>query len=290
MNESLIPPSELPLNADGSAYHIALKPEEVADTVITVGDPGRVLLMNKYFDHIECEKHRREFVSITGRVGEKRITVISTGIGPDNIDIVLNELDVLVNIDLKTRMIKPEKKSLQVIRLGTSGAMQENIPVDSIVLSAAVIGMDNLMHFYEVDWTEEETGMRTHLHQHLALTDFKEKPYCASADSNVLKKFSSLGQSGITVTCPGFYGPQGRQLRGVPAHKNYLDTLRSFRFGNWRTTNFEMETSAIYGLSRMLGHRALSISYIVANRITHQFSADHSAGIDKMISNALDLI
>jgi uridine phosphorylase len=282
--------SELIINKRGAIYHLNLRPEELADTVITVGDPDRVARVSRHFDSIEHRHQHREFITHTGYIGKKRISVISTGIGPDNIDIVLNELDALANINLETREVKPSLKSLQVIRIGTSGALQGDIPVDSFVASTHGIGMDNLLHFYRVPVHEEERELlqafetQTQLHNHLS------HPYVFSAGAALLRQFTEGFHHGITVTCPGFYGPQGRVLRLGLALPGFNDALSAFRFGQHRITNFEMETAAIYGLGRALGHSCLSLNVIVANRVSKTFSSDSEAAVGRLIVHALDLL
>src|ERR1700742_64743 len=274
---SRISETDLILNADGSAYHLNIHPEDVADTVITVGDQDRVEGITQYFDHIEIKKAKREFVTHTGRVGNKRITVISTGIGTDNIDIVSNELDALVNINLATRTVKPQFTALTVIRVGTSGALQKDIPVDSWVASTHGLGIDNLLNFYRHEENEEEKQLlhsfatQTQLHHRLA------QPYISAASAALLKHFTEGFHHGITVTCPGFYGPQGRVLRLGLTQPDLIDRLTSFSYGPHRISNFEMETAGIYGLGKLLGHHCLSLSAIVANRISKEFSRDGDA-------------
>jgi uridine phosphorylase len=281
--------SELIINNRGAIYHLDLRPEELADMVITVGDPDRVPAVSKYFDKIEVKRQHREFVSHTGYLGNKRVSVVSTGIGPDNIDIVLNELDALKNIDFETRQIKPDLSALTIIRLGTSGSLQAEIPVDSLVAGTHGLGLDNLMHFYRLSINDEEQQL---LQQFIAHTQLSGtiQPYISSASVHVIKYFADGFYSGITVTCPGFYGPQGRILRLGLANPMLVDNLSSFRFGNHWISNFEMETSAIYGLSKMLGHHCLSINVIVANRIRGEFSKDSAAAVEKMIRKCLAII
>lgn len=281
--------SELIINDRGAIYHVDLRPEELADTIITVGDPNRVATITKYFDTIETKRSHREFISHTGYIGTKRITVVSTGIGPDNIDIVLNELDALKNIDFETRTIKPELTALTIIRLGTSGSLQAEIPVDSMVAGTHGLGLDNLLHFYRHSANPEEQQL---LQQFIAHTQLNGviQPYISSASGHILKHFSDGFYSGITVTCPGFYGPQGRVLRLGLANPTLVDSLSSFRFGNHWISNFEMETSAIYGLSKLLGHQCLSINTIVANRISKEFSKDATASVEVMIKKCLEII
>jgi uridine phosphorylase len=282
--------SELIINKRGAIYHLNLRPEEIADTVITVGDPDRVKQVSRHFDEIEFSHQHREFITHTGRIGRKRISVISTGIGPDNIDIVLNELDALVNIDFESRATRQQLRSLQIIRVGTSGSLQADIPVDSFVASTHGVGMDNLLHFYRVQHDEEEKQIlqafitQTQLHNHLS------HPYVYGAGIGLLKKFTEGFYQGITVTCPGFYGPQGRVLRLGLALPGLNEALTQFSFGHHRITNFEMETAAIYGLGRALGHSCLSLSAIVANRLSRTFSSDGDATVGKLIRHTLDMM
>ncbi len=282
--------SELIINRRGAIYHLDLRPEEVADSIITVGDPARVYEVSKYFDSIEHKGQYREFVTHTGYIGKKRLTVISTGIGPDNIDIVLNELDALVNIDLETRLIKPELTSLKIIRIGTSGSLQKDIPVDSYLVSTHGLGIDNLLNFYRNHHNEEDKQL---LHSFITQTQLHHNisnPYITSCAASLIKNFVYGFHHGITVTCPGFYGPQGRILRLGLRNPSFIDRLAGFSFGQHRITNFEMETAAIYGLGKMLGHQCLSLSAIVANRADHKFSKDVNASIRKLITKTLDLI
>lgn len=282
--------SELIINSRGAVYHIDLRPEELAPNVITVGDPDRVALVSKYFDRIEHKFQHREFVSHTGWVGNKRITAISTGIGPDNIDIVLNELDALVNIDFETRTIKPQLTSLNIIRVGTSGSLQADIPVDTYVASTHGLGLDNLLNYYRQDHNDQEKELLQSFVTHTQLHSGITNPYIALASGSLLKQFVDGFHHGVTVTCPGFYGPQGRILRLGIKNPQLIDRLTEFRFGQHRITNFEMETSAIYGLGKLLGHNCLSLSAIVANRIQKQFTKDGDALIDKLIRKTLEII
>jgi uridine phosphorylase len=279
--------SELIINKRGAIYHLNLRPEELADTIITVGDPDRVQEVSRHFDHIDHRLQHREFITHTGTIGNKRISVVSTGIGPDNIDIVLNELDALVNIDLNTRTIKEKLTSLKIIRVGTSGSLQADIPVDSFVASTHGIGLDNLMHFYRTIHNEEEKQLlhafitHTQLHNHLS------HPYIFGGSPLLLKLFTKNVFHGLTVTCPGFYGPQGRVLRMGLALPNLNDYLTKFSFGQHRITNFEMETAAIYGMGKMLGHHCLSLNAIVANRTNMTFSANSETAVKKLIEHTL---
>jgi uridine phosphorylase len=282
--------SELILNSRGAIYHLDVRPEELADTIITVGDPDRVKEVTKHFDTVEVKRNHREFVTHTGYLGGKRISVVSTGIGPDNIDIVLNELDALVNIDFETRMIKPTLSHLTIIRIGTSGSLQEDIEVDSFVATTHGLGIDNLLNYYRHDNNDEEMQILQQFVAHTQLGSNFSQPYISTAAPSMLKNFVDGFHHGITVTCPGFYGPQGRVLRLGLTNPDLIDRLTQFTFGNHRITNFEMETSAIYGLSKLLGHHCLSLSAIVANRVKKEFSKDGGAAVESLIVKSLDLI
>jgi uridine phosphorylase len=271
-------------------YHLDLRPEELADTIITVGDPDRVAHVSQYFDHIEHRSAHREFITHTGYIGSKRISVMSTGIGPDNIDIALNEVDALVNIDFETRCINDNKKSVSVIRLGTCGSLQGEVGVDQLVAGTHGLGVDNLLHFYQPNNNPEELAILAAFEQHTNIQAHHIKPYISSASAGLLKHFTEGYNHGITVTCPGFYGPQGRILRLPLKMPNLVDQMTSFRFGNHHIANFEMETSAIYGLCNLLGHQCLSINVIVANRVKKEFSKDGAKAIDHMIQKSLGII
>ncbi len=282
--------SELILNSRGAVYHLDLLPEELAPTVITVGDPERVKEVSKHFDSIEHQYHHREFVTHTGYIGKKRFSVVSTGIGTDNIDIVLNELDALVNIDLSTRTIKPDLTHLTIVRVGTSGSLQTDVPVDSFVASTHGLGIDNLLNFYRQQNNPEELDILQAFTRHTQVSQQLAAPYIASAAPSIQKHFVDGFYRGITVTCPGFYGPQGRVLRLPLINPELVDRLTGFRFGNHRVTNFEMETSGIYGLGKLLGHHCLSLSAIVANRVNQVFSKDGNAAIEKLIVKTLETL
>ncbi|HXR84156.1 MAG TPA: nucleoside phosphorylase [Hanamia sp.] len=282
--------SELILNSRGGIYHLDLKPDELAENIITVGDPGRVKEVSKYFDKIEVQRQHREFVTHTGYIDNKRISVLSTGIGPDNIDIVLNELDALVNINFETRTINAELKHLNIIRIGTSGSLQADIPVDSFVASTHGLGIDNLMNFYLHDNNEEEKQLLQSFVTQTQLHNGFGNPYISAASIHLLKYFVDGYYHGITVTCPGFYGPQGRILRLGISNPQLIDRLTSFQFGENRISNFEMETSAIYGLGKALHHHCLSLSAIIANRIHKNFSKDPLALVEKLIVRSLEII
>ena len=282
--------SELIINDRGAIYHVNCRPEEIANTIITVGDPDRVKEVSKHFDSIEFKNNHREFVTHTGFIGKKRISVTSTGIGPDNIDIVLNELDALVNIDFDSRTIRESLTSLNIIRVGTSGSLQKEIPVDSFVASTHGLGLDNLLNFYTHESNEEEKQILQAFDTHTQLHQGSSAPYITGAGVSLLKEFVDGFHQGITVTCPGFYGPQGRVLRMGLTHPQLIDRLTTFSFGNHRVSNFEMETSAIYGMGKILGHHCLSLSAIVANRITKEFSKDGGAAVEKLIVKTLETI
>lgn len=282
--------SELIINERGAVYHLNCRPEEIAETIITVGDPDRVGEVSKYFDRIEFQNKHREFVTHTGYIGNKRMSCVSTGIGPDNIDIVLNELDALVNIDFESRLIKNELTRLNIIRFGTAGSLQKDIPVDDFVASTHGLGLDNLLHFYRYDSNEEENQIIQAFSVHTQLASGKVSPYITMASGALLKHFTENYHQGITVTCPGFYGPQGRILRMGLGYPMLIDNLTNFRFGNYRIANFEMETSAIYGLGNALGHHCLSLSAIVANRISKTFSKNGGLAVENLIKQSLHVL
>ena len=279
--------SELIINNRGAVYHVDLRPEELADTIITVGDPFRVEKVSQYFDSIEHRSHHREFITHTGFIGNKRISVVSTGIGPDNIDIVMNELDALANIDFESRTEKKEKKSLNIIRVGTSGSLQADVAVDSFVASTHAIGLDNLMHFYPFRSNEDEQEIVRAFRTQVQILPNMSAPYVFGANPFLLSKIIDGCHAGITVTCPGFYGPQGRNLRMGLSMPQLNEQLTGFRTGTFRILNFEMETAAIYGMGKVLGHQCLSMSAIVANRIARQFSNDADGTVDRLIQHVL---
>ncbi|MDR6301617.1 nucleoside phosphorylase [Mesonia maritima] len=280
--------SELILNPDGSVYHLQLHPENIAETIITVGDPDRVSTVTNFFESIEFSTQKREFHTQTGYYKNKRITVISTGIGTDNIDIVLNELDALANIDLKTRTVKNELSSLDIIRIGTSGSLQENIPVDSFVASKKAVGFDSLLHYYKSE-KFQDNEFSSAIHNHLS-NERLAKPYVINSDDNLFDLFSNNEKihAGITATNVGFYAPQGRVLRVKLSDEKFVDKLQSFNYQNQQITNLEMETSGIYGLSKIFGHRALSLNAIIANRATGEFSKKGKELIEELIELTLN--
>lgn len=282
--------SELILNNRGAIYHLNVRPEELATTIITVGDPDRVEQVSQRFDKVEGMYQHREFVTHTGYIGRKRLSVVSTGIGTDNIDIVLNELDALANIDFTTRKIKADLTRLQIIRLGTSGALQSDIPVDGFVVSSFGLGLDNLLPWYELENTATEQSVLTAFREQVQLRPGSASPYLSAAADTLLPHFKEGFHTGITVTCPGFYAPQGRALRGALSHPALLEQLTAFQYDKHRITNFEMETAGIYGLGRVLNHHCLSISTIVANRILRGFSKDGATAVQRMIEKSLEVI
>jgi len=282
--------SELIINERGAIYHLDTRPEELATTIITVGDPDRVGAVSKYFDKIECKNQHREFITHTGWLAGKRLSVVSTGIGTDNIDIVLNELDALVNIDFATRIIKPELTTLNIIRIGTSGSLQKDIPVDSYVASTHGLGIDNLLNFYRSAHNAEDQQLLQAFITQTQLNNGFAQPYISGAGSTLLRHFVDGFHQGITVTCPGFYGPQGRVLRLGLSNPQLVDNLTGFSFGHHRISNFEMETAGIYGLGKLLGHQCLSLSAIVANRVEKQFSADAGKTMNHLITTVLERV
>ncbi|MBX2827334.1 MAG: nucleoside phosphorylase [Flavobacteriaceae bacterium] len=286
-----IPESELILNEDGSIYHLHLQPSEVAPTIITVGDPDRVENVTKYFDSIEFTRQKREFKTQTGTYNGKRITVISTGIGTDNIDIVFNELDALVNIDFNTRTVKEKLTELNFIRIGTSGAIQKNIPIDSLLVSEFAIGFDNLVHFYEGPVSENDTFIDRFI-EHVGWNPNKSRPYRIKASDRLIELFDKEEYfiQGVTATNVGFYGPQGRKLRLALEDDRINDKLESFRYDHLAITNLEMETSGIYAMAHLLGHHAVSLNAILANRPLGTFSKAPKAAVDSLIRKALDCI
>lgn len=284
----MIASSELILNPDGSVYHLHLKPEHIAKDILFVGDQNRVEKITQHFDHIECTIQKREFKTQTGTYKGKRITVISTGIGPDNIDIVMNELDALVNIDLESRTIKRELTSLNIVRIGTSGSLQSDIPVDSFVMSRYGLGLDNMLRSYQIDKISEKEIEEAFIYQ----TNWdlrKGRPYVVKGSDSLAALFiSDKIFEGFTGTAGGFYGPQGRVLRLSIQDIELNRRMDSFQFQGIRMTNLEMETGAIYGLGKLLGHECLSLNAIIANRATGTFSKDPYKAVDGLIEYALN--
>jgi uridine phosphorylase len=279
--------TDLILNSDGSVYHLSLLPKNISDTIITVGDPSRVYMVSQFFDEVEFEMNKREFITHVGKFNNKRITVISTGIGTDNIEIFFNELDALVNIDLKTREPKPRKKKLKIVRIGTSGALQEDIPVGSHLVSDYAVGLDNLMNFYDLPMDDFETGVA---HDIQKKTGLPFMPYVVRGSESLRESIGNGMLVGNTVTCPGFYAPQGRELRLPIRFPKLLEDLNYYHKGEFWLTNFEMETSGYYAMGRLLGHDVLSANAIIANRIKNKFSKNPNKVIESLIENVFERI
>ncbi len=282
--------SELLITDKGEVYHLGIQPKHLADTVITVGDPDRVSKVSQYFDKVTHKAKNREFVCHTGYLGKKHVTVLSTGIGPDNIDIVMNELDALANINFETRTVNPEHRTLSIIRLGTCGSLQRNILVDSMIVSAYSIGLDNLMHFYQYENNADERYILDAFMQHSRLEGNVIKPYIFEGAISLRKHFTADYHSGITITCPGFYGPQGRVLRAPITNRYLSDAISTFSSRDMQALNYEMETAALYGLSKVLGHHCVSISTVVANRADNSTSSNAERAIEQMIKHSLKII
>ncbi len=284
MGTERIAESELVLNENGSVYHLDLLPENIADTIILVGDQGRVGKISKHFDAIEYSGQKREFLTHTGRIGSKRLTVLSTGIGTDNIDIVINELDALVNIDLNSRIAKQETKSLNLIRLGTSGSLQEELPVDSFLLSTHGIGFDGVLNYYAESRNVEDTELTEAFMKQMNWHEDFPRPYIVEGSKKLFALLQDGTHHGITATANGFYGPQGRQLRLKARVPDLNEKLMNFEFQGHRITNFEMETSALFGLGKALGHECATVCAIIANRFRKEYSKYHDLSIEQLIS------
>ena len=282
-----IPESELIINDDGSAFHIHLKPEELADKVILVGDPGRVDMVGEFLEEKECRYASREFVSITGKYRGSRITVLSTGIGTDNIDIVLTELDSLANVDFKTREVRPDHRRLTILRIGTSGAIQPDIPLGSFIFSEISVGCDGLLNWYadrdKVNIPEMEEAFKKHTHWDSRLSS----PYFVKAGQRLIDAFRDCTVKGVTISAQGFYGPQGRVVRLPLAMPDMLETFESFRFGEYRITNFEMESSAVAGLAAHLGHEAGTVCCAIANRYLKDSNTNYKPRVRQLVELAL---
>jgi uridine phosphorylase len=285
---SKIAESELILNKDGSVYHLNLLPEDISDIVINVGDPDRVSMVSDYFDTVEVKKQKREFVTHTGTYKGRRISVLSTGIGTDNIDIVYNELDALVNIDLHTREIKSQLTPLKLVRIGTSGSLQADIPVDSFVCSSYGLGLDGLLNFYELQNEGLEKEIIDAFRTHLPNKGIFPESYLAKSSDMMLDLLSPGMHTGITASCSGFYAPQVRQLRLKPSRYDLIEKLTSFDYQGHKVTNFEMETGAMFGLAKLLGHHCSAVNVIVANRITQEFSKKYEETMHSLIQLTLD--
>lgn len=280
------PASELIVNPDGSIYHLGLRPEQLADTVIVVGDPERVPMISRHFEHIEHRVHKREFVTHTGTYRGTRMSVISSGMGTDNVEILLTELDALVNIDLQRRLPKPESRSLRIVRVGTSGSIRSDIPLRSFVASAVGVGIDTLMCFYDYE-TPQEQGLRAAMQQLQQHLDLPFEPYAAAASPLLLERFSGLTR-GVTLTCPGFYAPQGRELRAPARVKDWVLRLQSFNYEGIRLTNLEMETAGYYAMAQLLGHHMISLNAILADRATGNFAENPKKVVEELIVYTLD--
>ncbi len=281
-------PSELILNEDGSIYHLNLLPQDIAHTIITVGDPDRVKQVSHFFDSIEIKKGKREFLTHTGHLNGKRLSVISTGIGTDNIDIVLNELDALVNIDFNRRTVKKNRIRLKIVRIGTSGSIQPEIKIDSWLMSELAIGFDGLLHFYE-HGQQPYSAMEDDFIEQTQWSNQKARPYIIDFDKNLAEIFTDNRiRLGLTATNTGFYGPQGRSLRISTSKEDFTAKLANFSYEKHRITNLEMETSGIYALSKLLGHQAVSLNCILANRATGEFSKNPSKSVEELIKFALN--
>jgi len=281
--------SELILNEDGTVYHLNLLPEHIADTVITVGDPSRVAQVSKHFDTIDNIISKREFITHTGKIGSKSLTVLSTGIGPDNIDIVLNELHILASKNLSTGEDFARARSLNIIRIGTSGTICDDIEIDSFIISKAALGLDNVLHFYKKPVNIQEQHIANKFQAHCGFPE-GIKPYYSPASAHLISSFKSWNQFGITLTAPGFYGPQGRGVNLALSTNNFITKLQSFSCKEGRITNIEMESATIFGLCSLLGHRAISANAILANRATGTFSKQPRKTIEKLIKNVLETI
>jgi len=284
-------PSELIINSDGSIFHLHIKPEQLADNVILVGDPGRVELVAAYFDTQECSVSSREFNTITGTYKGKRISVISTGIGTDNIDIVMNEIDALSNIDLQTRIEKAEFRQLTIVRIGTSGGMQPDILLGSFLISEKSIGFDGMLNFYAGRDTVSDLHFEEAMKKHLNWNAQWAAPYVVDADTELLNRIGKDDMlRGVTISANGFYGPQGRVLRIDLAEKDINDKIESFRFDQYKITNYEMEGSAIAGLAKLMGHKAMTVCCIIANRRVEAANTDYKPYIEKLVTTVLDRI
>ena len=283
-----IPASQLVLNNEGAIYHLNLHPDQLADNVIMVGDPGRVDMIASFFDKIDVERQNRELVTRTGWFNGKRITVLSTGMGTDNLDIVMNELDALVNIDLKTRMPKETHRSLNLIRLGTCGALQPDIEPGNNVATRYAIGLDGLLYFYEKHKEVNEIAMRDAFIKQMDYPKDLPKPYVVEGSKMLFDKLAEGYYQGVTATAPGFYGPQGRTLRMHLSYPENNNKIENFDYQGWRVCNFEMESSALYGLGKMMGHNCLTICVAIANRVTEKFTTDYHPYVRKLVESTLE--
>ena len=284
----IIPASELIVNEDGSIFHLHLLPEQISDIVMLVGDPGRVDMIASYFDSVECDVSSREFKTITGTYKGRRMTALSTGIGTDNIDIVVTELDALANVDLATRQEKDEFKQLTLLRLGTSGALQEDIKVGERVFARSSVGFDGLLNYYAGRNDVCDLAIEKAFVEHTGWNPQLPAPYFIDADASLFEHFKDVTREGITIAAPGFYGPQGRWVRLQPQDIHLNEKVESFRYEGRRITNFEMESSALAGLAALMGHRAGTICTIIAQRIAQDACTDYKPFVRRMIEMALD--
>ncbi|MDR1129846.1 MAG: nucleoside phosphorylase [Prevotellaceae bacterium] len=284
----LIPASELVINSDGSVFHLHLRSEDIADTIILVGDPARVNMIAAYFDKVEVEKANREFVTKTGYIGKNRLSVLSTGIGCDNIDIVLTELDALANVDFTSRTLKQQHRSLRILRIGTSGALHKDIPLGAIIMSDISAGIDGLLNFYANSDDIRLKAMEKAFVEHMNWDKRLAEPYFVPAAKTLADMFDKDVIHGITVSAPGFYGPQGRSVRLGLSDPDLLSKAESFRYNNMRINNFEMESSAIAGLSLLLGHQAATICTVIANRYLKEMNTDYKLYVKKMLEKAIE--
>ncbi|KPL16763.1 MAG: phosphorylase [Bacteroides sp. SM1_62] len=280
--------SELILNGDGSIFHLKLFPGDIADTIILVGDPKRVEMVSAFFDSIEIRKSNREFVTHTGTFRQSRITALSTGIGTDNMDIVLNELDALANIDLAGRRLKTTRRSLRLVRIGTTGGLQQDIPINSFILSRYAAGFDTVLNFYADRNKVADLAMERAFKRHTDWNPVLPDPYFVRSSDELFQLFPPETHNGITISAPGFYGPQGRSIRLQPLDPELNDKLESFRYGDLRITNYEMESSALFGLAQLLGHRAVTLCAMIANRTSQEFTEDYKGVVNKLIKFTLE--
>lgn len=285
-----IPASELIINNDGSIFHLHVRPDQIATTIILCGDPKRVDLIASHFDTIECDISSREFHTITGTYRGRRLSCVSHGIGCDNIDIVVTELDALVNIDFNTRQEKSEHTTLTLVRIGTSGGLQECSPVGSYVVAAKSMGFDGLLNYYEVPDGVFDLDLEAAFCNHVGWNPRLPAPYVVSADPELVNRIGHDMVQGITIAAPGFYGPQGRYVRARPADLNLNSKIQSFKYNGWQITNFEMESSALAGMSALLGHKAMTVCAIIAGRVSHNMNTEYKGSIEGLIKTVLDRI
>lgn len=286
----VIPPSELIINGDGSIFHLHVKPEQIATTIILCGDPERVSMIASHFDSIECDILSREFHTMTGMYKGKRISAVSHGIGPDNIDIVLTELDALVNVDFATRTIKPEHTTLTLVRIGTSGGLQEISPVGTYVVSKYSMGFDGVLNYYKTPDGLMDLDMETAFCKHVSWNPRLAQPYCVKADEELVERIGFDMVKGITIAAPGFYGPQGRYVRAEPADLDLNKKIQSFEYKGDVITNFEMEGSMVAGLGKLLGHKAMTVCAIIAGRVAKNMNTDYHGSIEGLVEKVLERI